>query len=73
MLQRLDRLGDWPIRRFTGQFDAGGGAIWTDGQLLIDSVRRFKGQAAAPAVLTECDLHDLSDLNRHLWARMHLE
>jgi hypothetical protein len=79
MLQGLDRLGDWSVRRFTGRFDAGGAAVWTHGQLLIDSVRRFKGQAAAAVVLTECDLPDLGDLNRRLLfvgltrARMHLE
>ena len=79
VLQGLDRLGDWSVRRFTGQFDAGGGAVWTDGQLLVDSVRRFKGQAAAAVVLTECDLPDLGDLSRRLLfvgltrARMHLE
>lgn len=37
------------LRHFTGQFDSGGAPIRTDGQLLIDSVRRFKGQAAAAA------------------------
>ena len=78
-LQGLDWLGDWSVRRFTGEFDAGGGAIWTDGQLLIDSVRRFKGQAAAAVVLTECDLPDLGTISRRLLfvgltrARMHLE
>ena len=78
-LQGLDRLGDWSVRRFTGQFDAGGGAVWTDGQLLIDSVRRFKGQAAAAVVLTECDLPDLDTISRRLLfvgltrARMHLD
>jgi len=47
--------------------------------LLVESVRRFKGQAAAAVVLTECDLADLGDLNRRLLfvgltrARMHLE
>lgn len=79
MLQGLDKLDDWSVRRFTGRFDAGGGAVWTDGQLLIESVRRFKGQAAAAVVLTECDLPDLGELNRRLLfvgltrARMHLE
>ena len=52
---------------------------WTEGQLLIDSVRRFKGQAAAAVVLTECDLAQLDAMNRRLLfvgltrARVHLE
>ena len=79
VLQSLDRLGTWSIRRFTGQYDEGGAPIWTTGQLLLDTVRRFKGQAAPAVVLTECDLADLSPLNRRLLfvgltrARVHLE
>jgi hypothetical protein len=79
VLQRLDRLGPWTLRHFTGEFDAGGAPIWTDGQLLIESVRRFKGQAAAAVVLTECDLAQLDAMNRKLLfvgltrARVHLE
>lgn len=78
-LQGLDHLGNWPLRRFTGRYDEGGGAIWTEGPLLIDSVRRFKGQAAAAIVLTECDLEELDPMTRRLLfvgltrARMHLE
>ena len=79
LLQRLDRLGPWTLRHFTGEFDAGGAPIWTDGQLLIESVRRFKGQAAAAVDLTECDLSQLDTMNRRLLfvgltrARVHLE
>jgi hypothetical protein len=79
LLQGLDRLGSWTLRHFTGKFDAGGGPIWTDGQLLIESVRRFKGQAAAAVVLTECDLEQLDAISRKLLfvgltrARVHLE
>lgn len=52
---------------------------WTKGQLLIESVRRFKGQAAVAVVLTECDLERLEEMNRGLLfvgltrARVHLE
>ena len=78
-LQQLERLGAWSTRHFTGAFDEGGEPLWTRGDLLVESVRRFKGQAAAAVVLTECDLADLGDLNRRLLfvgltrARMHLE
>ena len=78
-LRELDRLGPWPLRRFTGRYDEGGAPVWTDGALLLDTVRRFKGQAAPAVVLTECDLADLSPLNRRLLfvgltrARVHLE
>lgn len=80
VLLGLDKLGSWTLSRFTGQFDAAGSTpIWTTGELLIESVRRFKGQAAAAVVLTECDLAQLDPINRRLLfvgltrARVHLE
>lgn len=79
ILQVLAKLGPWALRHFTGEFDAGGTPIWTEGPLLIESVRRFKGQAAAAIVLTECDLAQLDAMNRRLLfvgltrARVHLE
>jgi len=78
-LQIIDTLGAWTLRRFTGAFDAGGAPVWTEGDLLVESVRRFKGQAAAAVVLTECDFAELDALNRRLLfvgltrARVHLE
>ena len=79
VLQQQDRLGPWTLSRYTGRFDEGGSAIWTSGEMLIDSVRRFKGQSAAAVVLTECDLPALDQMGRRLLfvgltrARMHLE
>jgi superfamily I DNA and RNA helicase len=79
VLLGTDTLGSWSLSRFTGQFDEGSMPIWTRGQLLIESVRRFKGQAAAAVVLTECDIAELDSLNRRLLfvgltrARVHLE
>lgn len=75
----IDKLGAWTLRRFTGAFDAGGSPVWTGGALMVESVRRFKGQAAAAVVLTECDFEELDALNRRLLfvgltrARVHLE
>jgi len=77
-VQRAERLGPWATRRFAG-YDAGGSARWTAGELLVDSVRRFKGQAAPAVVLTECDFDALEPLTRRLLfvgitrARLHLE
>lgn len=78
-VQGSERLGRWSVRRFTGRFDDGGAAIWSTGDLLVESVRRFKGQSAAAIVLTECEAEDLDDMTRRLLfvgltrARMHLE
>ena len=79
VLQNLDQLGDWSVNHFTGAFDEGSAPIWKDGQLLIESVRRFNGQAAPAGVLTGCDMDELSPMNRRLLfvgltrARVHLE
>jgi superfamily I DNA and RNA helicase len=79
VLQGLDRLGDWTLNHFTGKFDEDSTPIWKEGLLLIETVRRFKGQAAPAVVLTECDIVQLDALNRRLLfvgltrARMHLE
>jgi len=79
LLLRLDKLGDWTLNRFTGKFDEGSVPIWQDGELLLESVRRFKGQAAQAVVITECDMAELDPANRRLLfvgmtrARVHLE
>jgi hypothetical protein len=79
VLQGLDKLGNWTLNRFTGKFDEGSVPIWREGDLLMESIRRFKGQAAQAVVLTECDLAQLDPINRRLLfvgltrARVHLE
>ncbi|MCF8211960.1 MAG: ATP-dependent helicase [Rhodoferax sp.] len=79
VLQTLDTLGDWTMNRFTGKFDAGNAPIWREGDLLLETIRRFKGQAAPAVVLTECDIAELDPINRRLLfvgltrARVHLE
>lgn len=79
VLQQAERLGPWSVRRFAGTYDEGGDAVWTRGDLLVESVRRFKGQAAPAVVLTECDFGELSALTRRLLfvgltrARLHVE
>jgi hypothetical protein len=56
---QLEALGPWRLRRFSGRYAASGAPIWSDGQLTIDTVRRFKGQAAKAVVLTEIDFHQV--------------
>jgi len=75
----LERLGPWALTTFSGRFDEGGRPLWTEGALLLDTVRRFKGQSAPAVVLTECDLPALDPLDRRLLyvgltrARVHVE
>jgi AAA domain/UvrD-like helicase C-terminal domain len=40
---------------FAGTFDGAGNAKWTQGELLADTLHRFKGQAAPVVVLCEID------------------
>jgi superfamily I DNA and RNA helicase len=51
------------VKRQTG-FDADGNAQWSAGDLLVDTVFRFKGQAADAVVLTEIDFEELGPRER---------
>jgi hypothetical protein len=57
----LDHLGPHPIRRFTGRYDLLAQPVYTDGELLVESVYRFKGQAAPAVVLSEVDFDALDE------------
>ena len=60
-LAPLDRLGPYPLRAPTGRYDLLGNPTVTEGDVLIDSVHRFKGQAAPCVVLTEVDFETLDE------------
>jgi hypothetical protein len=57
----LERLGPYPLRAPTGRYDLLGNPTVTEGDVLIDSVHRFKGQAAPCVVLTEVDFDTLDE------------
>ena len=58
----LDRLGPHHLKAFTGQYDLLGNPLLSDGDILIDSVYRFKGQAAPCVIFTEIDCATLDPL-----------
>ena len=60
-LAPYDKLGPYSLRAPTGQYDLLGNSIFTDGDVLIDSVHRFKGRAAPCVVFTEIDFEKLDD------------
>ncbi|WP_374267548.1 ATP-binding domain-containing protein [Zoogloea sp.] len=60
-LTPLTRLGPFPLRAPTGRYDLLGNPELTDGDILIDSVHRFKGRAAPCVVLTEIDFAELDE------------
>jgi superfamily I DNA and RNA helicase len=51
----IQRVGNHTLSRFTGQYDLFGNQIFSNGQILFDTVRRFKGQQAAAVILTDID------------------
>ncbi|MBL8425430.1 MAG: ATP-dependent helicase [Candidatus Accumulibacter phosphatis] len=60
-LLNLDRLGQTSLRHFTGEYDLFGQPDYTPGDVLVESVYRFKGQAAPAVILTEIDFDVLDD------------
>jgi hypothetical protein len=56
---RVDTLGSASLRTFTGDYDMFGAPIHTEGDLLAESVLRFKGQSAPAVVLCEVDFQQL--------------
>lgn len=58
------RLGPHAVRRFLGRYTADGDPVWSEGELLFESVHRFKGQSAAGVVLTEVDFAQLDEAAR---------
>lgn len=62
-LLNLDALGNHPLRSFSGQYDLFGNPLFREGDLLAESVYRFKGQSAPAVIFTEIDFTELDDKN----------
>src|SRR5262249_16781790 len=54
-LDGLDRVGNYRLRRFTGEYDLLGNQLTTPGQITFDSVGRFKGQESPAVILVDVD------------------
>ena len=59
-----EKLAGRRVRRFTGHFDAQGNPRWNEGELLVDTVLRFKGLSAPAVLLTEVDWERFDDSAR---------
>lgn len=57
----LTQLGTFTLRRFTGTYDLLSNPLFEEGDVLIDSVYRFKGQSAPCVIFTEVDFEELDD------------
>jgi hypothetical protein len=55
------RLGPHSLRTFTGHYDLLGHPLYSEGDLLLESVYRFKGQAAPAVVFAEIDFEILDE------------
>lgn len=64
LLQR-EAVAGLLLRRFSGEYDGDGTPIWTQGDLLAETLFRFKGQAAPVVVLCEIDFAELDAAARH--------
>ena len=64
VLLQTDMVGAFKTKRFTGKYSASGGPLWTSGDLLVDSIYRFKGQSAAGVVLSEVDFSAFDEVTR---------
>lgn len=54
-----ERIGKYRTRQFTGRYTTNGDPIWTTGELLVESVYRYKGQSSPAIVLSEIDFSEL--------------
>lgn len=56
VILKESHLGPWRLRKASSQRDADGLEVMTPGDLLCETVNRFKGQAVGAVVLTEVEL-----------------
>ena len=63
-LMRHDRLGANALKTFAGRYDLLGQPIYSEGDVLLESVYRFKGQAASAVILAEIDFETLDEKAR---------
>ncbi len=60
-LMAFDRLGPHTLKSFTGRYDLLGQPEYSEGEVLVESVYRFKGQSAPAIILAEIDFDTLDE------------
>lgn len=63
-LLNTDRIGRFTTRRFTGAYSREGNPLWSNGDLMIESTYRFKGQSAPAIILSEVAFTELTAQER---------
>jgi superfamily I DNA and RNA helicase len=61
VLMRFYQLGAHALRRFGGTYDDAGNPVFQEGDILVETVFRFKGQSAPCIILTEIDFEVLDE------------
>ena len=56
-----DALGPHALRRFSGTYDLFGSPIYSDGEVLAETIYRFKGQSAPCVIFSEIDFEVLDE------------
>ena len=55
------QLGPHSLRTFSGRYDLFGQPLYSEGDVLLETVYRFKGQSAAAVVFAEIDFEELDE------------
>lgn len=63
-LLNAERIGRFTTRRFTGGYTRNGDHVWSEGELKVESIYRFKGQSAPAVILSEVDFAELTTQER---------
>ena len=63
-LRSFDRLGPHRLKSWIGRYDLFGRPEFSEGDLLIETVYRFKGQSAPCVILTEVDFESFDEAAR---------
>ena len=61
---KIDQVGKYKVRRFTGEYNSRNEQIYTEGDINFDSIFRFKGEQAPAVILVDLD----DSLKRDEWA-----
>jgi hypothetical protein len=64
-----NRIGEFTLRRFAGEYDMFGNQVMTSGKILFDTIYRFKGQQAPAVIVVDMD-PDPNDIERS-WKVLH--
>lgn len=53
ILSQTSRIGNYNIRKFTGNYDADGNQLYTEGEIIFDSISRYKGNESPSIILVD--------------------